>query len=117
MQAAIKDQVQDFATAIEKRDLSSLEQLLHQDFRVLANQYPTVDKLTILSKESYLGLMKAEKIGGEHYEVSIQQITAKTHSATAVAKFKGKASTMYVTLLFVQQENAWKLIEDMAVME
>lgn len=113
----IKDKVRLFAKAIENRDVAQLDVLLHNDFRVVANQYPTDDKLAILTKEVYISLIKSEKIGGNKYDVKFDYVSVEDHSATAIVKFEGEKSNMYLTLLLVESENEWKIIEDMAVMK
>lgn len=113
MSIQLKDKVLAFANAIEQRDIDQLDQLLHQDFRVVANQYPTEDKLSILSKEVYLSLISTKKIGGTKYDVKFDYISVEDHSATVVTKFQGEQSNMYLTLLLIETDNEWKIIEDM----
>ncbi len=114
----IKEKVHQFAEAVELRDISSLENLLHKDFRVIANQYPTPDKLTLLDKPTYLMLMKGEKIGGEAYTVDFSHMSVVSHSATVICSFKGKDSAMELTLLFIKNNlGEWQIIEDMALLE
>jgi len=102
MSIQVKDKVMEFATAIELRDATQLDHLLHKDFRVVANQYPTKDKLSILPKEVYLSLIKSEKIGGTKYDVKFDYVSVEDHSATVIAKFKGQKSNMYLTLLLIK---------------
>jgi len=113
MSIQIKDKVIEFAQAIEHRDINQLDKLLHKDFRVVANQYPTKEKLSILSKEVYLSLMQSEKIGGAKYEVRFDYVSVEDHSATVIVHFKGEKSNMYLTLLLIESVNEWKIIEDM----
>lgn len=117
MSIKIKDKVVEFAKAIEQRDVTHLDKLLHENFRVVANQYPTEDKLSILSKEVYLSLMNAKKIGGNEYQVKFDYVAVENHSATVIAKFQGTQSNLYLTLLLIQNGGEWQIIEDLAIME
>lgn len=117
MSIQIKDKVVEFANAIELRDVNQLEKLLHENFRVVANQYPTEDKLSILSKEVYLSLIKSNKIGGTKYHVKFDYVSVENHSATVITKFQGAKSNMYLTLLLIQNGKEWQIIEDMALIK
>lgn len=117
MSIQIKDKVVQFANAIELRDANQLEKLLHENFRVVANQYPTEDKLSILSKEVYLSLINSNKIGGTKYNVKFDYVSVENHSATVITKFQGDKSNMYLTLLLIQSGGEWQIIEDMALIE
>ena len=94
MRMQIKDRVKLFAQAIENRDVNQLDELLHNDFRVIANQYPTADQLSLIPKQVYLSLMKSGKIGGAKYNVQFDQVSVEGHSATAIVKFQGERSNM-----------------------
>lgn len=117
MSIQIKDTVHLFAKAIEDRNANQLELLLHKDFRVVANKYPTEDKLSILSKDVYLSLIELEKIGGSRYDVIFDYVSVEDHSATVIVKFQGIDSSMYLTLILVESEGEWKIIEDLAVIK
>jgi len=117
MSIQIKDKVIEFANAIEHRDAGQLDKLLHENFRVVANQYPTKDKLSILSKEVYLSLISSKKIGGEKYDVKFDYVSVENHSATVITKFQGEKSNMYLTLLLIQNGDDWQIIEDMALIK
>lgn len=117
VETQIKDKVLKFAQAIEAKDVAQLDNLLHNDFRVVANQYPTVEKLSLLPKELYLSLIQSKKIGGTHYEVTFDHISVKDHSATAVVTFQAEESTMHLTLLLIEKEGEWRIIEDMALIK
>jgi hypothetical protein len=111
----VKEKVIAFSKAIEQRDKAQLDKLLHKDFRVVANQYPTKDKLTTLTKDVYISLIEAKKIGGASYNVEFDYVSVEEHSATVIAKFEGKQSSMYLTLLLIKHDDNWKIIEDMAL--
>ena len=116
MEQTIQDTVLKFATAIEQNNESKLDDLLHKNFRVVANRYPTPDVTTILDKMTYLKLIAAKKIGGKAYEVDIRSINIEEHTATVVAKFTAQGSFMNLTLLLVQSlEGDWEIITDMAI--
>lgn len=117
MSIQVKDRVIDFAKAIEKRDITSLKELLHKDFRVVANQYPNAATTSILPKTVYLSLIEGKKIGGEKYEVIFDYVHIEDHSATVITKFEGKKSTMYLTLLLINMNDKWQIIEDMAIIK
>lgn len=114
----IKEKVLKFAEAIEWQNVEKLDNLLHQNFRVVANQYPKADVTTILDKATYLKLITAKKIGGKAYKVNFKSIIVEQHNATVVAKFEGGESTMSLTLLLVKSNaGKWEIISDMAIIK
>lgn len=116
MGKAIKRTVKRFEEAISERDTKEMDKILHHDFRVIANRFMNKPTTTILSKEMYLDMMNTKKIGGDLYDISFQNITVNTHSASVSATFKNKKSTMKVVLLLVLNENEeWQIISDLAV--
>ncbi len=116
MEKEIKNVVIAFAKAGEKRDVSAYDALLHKDFRVIANQYPTPDKTSIIPSQVYTALIGKGTIGGTAFQVDFKQIDIADHSATVIAHFKtDDGGGQLVTLLLVlNAENKWQLISDMA---
>ncbi len=117
MSIQVKDKVRNFALAIENRDVPTLQNLLHDNFRVVANQFPNPETVSVLPKELYLNMIKSEKIGGNKYEVFFDYVSVEDHSATVIAKFEAEKSIMYLTLLLIHVENDWKIVEDMALIK
>ncbi len=76
----IEQCITNFSSAVDNRNSESLEPLLNENFRVVANRFPTDDKTTVLNKETYISLLKAGKIGAEKREVKINQLTLQTTS-------------------------------------
>ena len=117
MEKEIKQVINDFQQAVAARDLSSLETLLHPDFRVMANRFSGGEGTTLLPRETYLGMMKAEKIGGTAYEVEIVNVAVKDHTAAAEVNFTSQSEAdMHLFLLLVQDSNDnWQIISDLPV--
>ena len=118
MEKEIKQVINDFQQAVAARDLSSLETLLHPDFRVMANRFREGEGTTLLPRETYLGMMKAEKIGGTAYEVEIVNVAVKDHTAAAEVNFTSQPEAdMHLFLLLVQDSNDdWQIISDLPIL-
>ncbi len=117
MEAQIKKVILDAEKAAAERNTEALEQLLHQDYRVIANRFKGSTGTTIMSREMYLDLMEAGKIGGTPYATDFKNILVHDHTATVELLWKanGKAA-MHKFLALVQDENnQWKIISDVPV--
>lgn len=116
MEDAVKQAINDFEDATAQRDVTALENLLHSNFRVMANRFRSGEGTTLIPRDAYLGMMKAEKIGGNAYEVSFENVTVYQHTATAEVTFAGSDSNMHLFLFLVQDDNDdWKIISDLPV--
>ncbi|GEM_PF-5102176 len=112
----IKQVIETFVEAGEKRELNMYNGILHKDFRVIANRYPSPDKTSIIDRETYISLIEKKIIGGAHYTVIFEDMIVSNHSATATVKLKGDKGGQNITFLMVQNNTGdWQIITDMAV--
>jgi hypothetical protein len=110
----IEQCITNFSSAVDNRNSESLEPLLNEKFRVVANRFPTDDKTTVLNKETYISLLKVGKIGGEKREVKIKSIDITNHIATAKVEFLSDKSTFTTYQTFIlNQQNKWQVLSDM----
>ncbi|UII75160.1 nuclear transport factor 2 family protein [Flagellimonas sp. HMM57] len=115
MEKEIKSVIETFVKAGEERNVAMYNDILHENFRVIANKYPTSDKISIIPAEGYKALITKEVIGGTKYEVVFKSIDIAEHSATVIAELKAEKGGQSVTFLLVQNtENEWQIITDMA---
>ena len=115
MEKEIKNIIETFVKAGEDRNVAMYNDILHENFRVIANRYPTPDKTSIITAEDYKALITKEIIGGTKYEVIFNSIDIAEHSATVRAELKAEKGGQSVTFLLIQnQENEWLIIADMA---
>ncbi|WP_299894138.1 nuclear transport factor 2 family protein [uncultured Aquimarina sp.] len=116
MENEIKTVVEKFVTAGAQRNTAMFGEILHPDFRVVVNRYPTSDKTTVISGAGYISLMNQKKIGGTPYKTSILHLDIKGHSATVIALLEAPENSMQVTFLLVKnQENTWQIISDLTI--
>lgn len=106
--------VTNFSAAVETRNIELVAPLLNDNFRVLANRFPTADKTTVLTKESYLSLLTAGKIGGEKRSVTISALDVNEHIASAKVVFESDKAvfTTYQTYI-LNSNNVWQIASDM----
>lgn len=115
MEKEIKSVIETFVKAGEKRDVALYNDILHEEFRVIANKYPTPDKISIIPSAGYIALITKKVIGGTKYEVIYNSINIAEHSATVRTELKAEKGGQLVTFLLVQNtENKWQIIADMA---
>ncbi len=115
MEKEIKSVIETFVKAGEERNIAMYNDILHENFRVIANKYPTPDKISIIPVEGYKALITKKVIGGTKYEVVFKNIDIEKHSATVKVELKAQKGGQSVTFLLVQNsENKWQIITDMA---
>jgi len=110
--------ITNFSAAVETRNTMLLEPMLNENFRVIANRFPTSDKTTVLSRETYLELLKAGKIGGENRTVKVISMDINDHIAYAKVEFESDKAvfTTYQTFL-LNANNAWQIVSDMPLVK
>ncbi len=116
MEKEITEVIETFIIAGEKWDISAFDAILHSDFRVIANQYPTPEKTSIIPGAGYIALMTQKKIGGTKYDTEFLHIDVAKHSATVIVLLKNKENSMKVTFLLIKNNNGeWKIMSDLAI--
>ena len=118
MNESILETVQSFSQAIATRDIQSLDQLLHPEFRVVANRFNVSDQALVLSKPVYLQMMEDEKIGGTAYKLEIKASSTFQHTAQVQALFStSEGPDMHVYLLLIlNATDEWQIVSDVPVM-
>lgn len=117
MEIQIKETVKTFDEATARRDIATLESVLHPDYRVMANRFRGTPGTTLITRETYLKMMEGGKIGGIKYEAEYRQISVTGHTAMVdvMLQEKGKPA-MHKYLLLVQNEkDAWQIIGDLPI--
>lgn len=115
---AIEKVIHQFAKAGADRNISVLEEVLNDQYRVVAHRFMGKSEPTIIPKAAYIQMMKEEKIGGNKVKVVIHQVEIHDHSAMAQVDFVAEKSTMKLFLNLILFENdQWQIISDMAVMK
>lgn len=115
MKNDIKKVIKKFVKAGEERNVEVYKDILHEEFRVIANRYPTPEKTSILPASVYIDLISKKVIGGTKYQVIFNSINITEHSATALTELKTEKGGQFVTFLLVlNPKNDWKIIADMA---
>lgn len=117
MEKEIKNIVLNLENATAERNIPKIKQYLHKDYRVVANKFKGSKNATIITKETYLEMMKGNKIGGTSYETEFKNISITEHSAIVDVLFKSKkSSNMHKYLILIQNENNnWKVVSDIPI--
>lgn len=115
---AIEEQIRHFADAVDNRNAALLETVLNENFRAVANRFPTAEVTTVLNRETYITLLKAGKIGGEKRRVTIESIDISVYVASAKVIFESEKMkfTSYQTYI-LNADNVWQLVSDAPYIE
>ena len=109
----IEQLVHAFSEAASEADVTTMDKLLHPEFRVVINQFMGSPEVTIMNKTAYLEGMKVGKIGGKPHTLKVESVEVNGHTAVAKAQMSSEAMTMNIHFSVVQNpEGEWSLIED-----
>lgn len=105
--------IRTFATAADKRDLKGLELILHPAYRSVLNKAFGSQEVSLLSKEDYIGMAKAEKIGGTDRDVNILSLEIQPEIAHATVLMESPVMRFTSYLSMVRNaEGKWQVISD-----
>lgn len=108
----IETLIRNYASAVDAQDVAAAEKFLDKDFRVVLNNYNNSGSSTILSREQYLGMMKAGKVGGNKRELHI--LFTDVHEAAAVVKVELKGEKTIFTNYYslINANGQWLIVHD-----
>jgi len=113
-QVEVRKIIELFVTAGDARDTSQLDIVLHDHFRVVANQLMGSSAINVLTKDQYLALMSEGKLGGDTRTLDIQSLQIIGKNASAKVKIVGKALTFESFYLLIQDNKGqWQLLHDL----
>lgn len=117
MKNQIKETVMSIEKAAANRNNKQLKEFLHKDYRVIANRFKGSENTVIISKETYLQMMKDEKIGGTSYNISFNDVKTLGHTAIVDVLYSSEtASDMHKFLVLIQDKNnKWKIVSDIPI--
>ena len=110
--------VNQFVKASDNRNAANLNKVLHHEFRAMVNRLFGSEDMSIMTKDTYLSLIKEEKIGGDDRKVNILKVDVVNHNAYVKAELHGKEYkfTTYI-LLAERPKGNWQVVSDMPFIE
>jgi hypothetical protein len=105
----IRQVIENYAAGADQRDIDKLDKAFHENFRVIA---VTDEGVRNLDKETYLNLIKGEKIGGVERDLEIEWITTKNDTARAEVWLKSGAVVFNDDLSFIRDQQEWQIINN-----
>jgi Putative lumazine-binding len=116
--AQVEATVRKFCGAGDRQDATSLDKVLHPQFRAVVNRAFGSPELSLMDKPLYLQLMSDKKIGGDTRTVYVLQTDMGTNVATVKAIFLGKTLrfTTYIALVKLPS-GEWQIVSDMPEIE
>ena len=109
----IIEAVQQYITAGDLRNPESLDSILHPQFRVVANQLLGNSEVSIITKDQYLQLVRAGKLGGDNRTVETTSVQIIHNNAAVTVKLKGKALSFESLYHLIKINNTWQIVEDL----
>ncbi len=119
MESRIKSVVLALEKAASERNTAEIDKFLHEDYRVIANRFRGTAGTTIITKDRYLSMMAAGKIGGTSYDTEFLTISLYLHTAMVELLYKSSGVTaMHKYLFLVQDEyDEWKVVSDLPTVQ
>lgn len=117
MENKIKTLVLAFEKATAERNIKELNEILHPDYRVMANRFKGSAGTTLIPRAQYLKMLEGKQIGGTHYKTEFLHISVTQHTAMVEVFYKSEVtSDMHKYLFLVQNENDdWQVISDLPI--
>lgn len=116
--AAVTNCIQTFASAADAQDLKGLEAILHPSYRTILNKAFGSDEVTILSKDDYIGMAKAGKIGGSERELHILSLDIQDEIARATVVLQSETTRFNSYFSMVRNaQGEWQMIADLPQIE
>ena len=110
--------IEQFIKAGDARDVATLDNLLHPEYRAIMNRLFGSEDVGTISKSDYLGLIKDGTIGGDTRQINIVDVDVVNHNARVKAVLNG--NDWVFTSYFLLAENVkgnWKIVSDMSHLE
>ena len=114
----VEKTIKQFVQAGDNQDVKTMNELLHNDYRIVMNQVFGSDQITTVSKEMYLSKLESKEWGGDKRACAIQSIEVNDKNAVATVRLVGEKMTMTSQIVLVQTSTGnWLIIEDIPVIE
>lgn len=110
IEAAIKA----FAKAADKRDVKTLDKILHPEFRLAMNQLFGNKEMTTINKTTYLKMVEDGKLGGDDRKLEILEIRFLQKNASCTVRFTGSKMSFQTFLQLVKGvDGDWTVVNDL----
>ena len=105
--------ITEFLTAGDLRDVTRLDAVLNPQYRVSVNQFMGSPGVTVIDRASYLGMIKAGKLGGTPREVRFKSVEVVGNLAFVRAELESE-ELHFDNLLVLAQDGLgdWTLLSD-----
>jgi Domain of unknown function (DUF4440) len=104
-----------FARASDRRDLPTLEALLHPSFRVVFNVKPGAAP-TVLDRSQYLQMAREGKIGGPDRNVTVANVSLSDGFATGTSRMTHEKATFQSVFSLIQSDGQWLVLQEAVLM-
>lgn len=109
--------VESFVKAGDKQDVSGLESVLHDNYRIVWND-TNAGEIKTLDRATYLHLIGEKKFGGDKRSIRFDKIEIINESNATVKVFlDGEKADFSSFLSLVKDQDGWKLVQDLVMMQ
>ena len=110
----VKSAIETFSQSADQQDVSKMDNILHAEYRTVANRLFGGTDVSVMDKPTYLSMLEEKKIGGDKRDVEIVSVNIVDNNASVVAKFNGKVLKFTSYLHLVKDDKGtWQIINDM----
>jgi hypothetical protein len=112
----IRKTIIDFVKGGDTSDISLLDKVLHEDFRVTNNGFMGTSGVTIIDKAGYLHNIETGVFGGLPREMEILQVDQSDKIASVKLKIESPVNDFIsYNSLVLDTDNEWKIINNLAI--
>jgi Putative lumazine-binding len=107
--------IQHFARASDKRDVQTLDALLHPAFRVVFNVKPG-SQPSVLDRTQYIQMARDGKIGGLERSVVVANVSLTNGFATGTSRMEHEKAAFESIFSLIQVNGQWMLLQEAVLM-
>jgi hypothetical protein len=104
-----------FARASDRRDLPTLEAILHPSFRVVFNVKPGAVP-TVLDRSQYLQMARDGKIGGPDRNVTVANVSLTEGFASGTSRMTHEKANFQSVFSLIQSDGQWLVLQEAVLM-
>ena len=110
----VQEAVTTFCKSADQRNITNMDNIMDENFMVIGNGLFGSKEVSITNKETYLQLLKDQKIGGDSRKVTFIATDINDNNAVVKAEFDGSE---YIFTTYIQlaknEQGLWKIVSDM----
>lgn len=113
----IKQAIEKFIQGGDNSDPALLDEILHQDYQNIQDEFFDKPGIFVIRKEEYIGLVRDKIFGGKPREITYHFIEQKNNTAYAKVSLDSPVLRFSSFITCVQENGNWQVITNIPSIE